>query len=132
MKLRQPHRPFALSVTEEDAATVLDLPDDIPQPSRWMQMVLPVLPDARERVRGALHVDGTTRPQVCGESDNRLFHALLRAFGKKAGLSALLNTSLNLTGLPLCAGAPEALVLFWSCDIDTLVINDWIVRKGAA
>ncbi|KAE9624746.1 carbamoyltransferase family protein [Parasedimentitalea maritima] len=132
IKLRQPHRPFALSIAEEDAAYVLDLPDGIPQPARWMQMVVPVLPDARERVRGALHVDGTTRPQVCGKSDNGLFHALLSGFRQKTGLSALLNTSLNLTGLPLCASAPEALVMFWSCDIDTLVINDWILRKGTA
>lgn len=131
IKVRESLRPYALSVTEEDARTLFELPDGIPHPARWMQMVMPVKPEMRNKVRGAVHIDGTTRPQICGVEDNPLFHALLTAYGEQSGLAALLNTSLNLSGLPLCAGAPEALALFWSCDIDALVINDWIIRKRA-
>lgn len=129
IKVRPAYRPFALSVAEEAARELFELPSAIQQPARWMQTVLPVRPGARDGVRGALHVDGTTRPQICAATDNPLFHALLTEVGRTTGLAALLNTSLNLSGLPLCAGAPEALVLFWSCDIDTLVIEDWILRK---
>lgn len=129
VKVRQSLRPYALSVAEEDARTLFELPNAIPHPARWMQMVIPVRPEVQCKVRGAIHIDGTTRPQICCVEDNPLFHALLMAYGERSGLAALLNTSLNLSGLPLCAGAPEALALFWSCDVDTLVINDWIIRK---
>jgi carbamoyltransferase len=74
-------------------------------------------------------VDGTNRVQVCTREDNPRFHHLLSAFGAAAGLGALLNTSFNESGYPIVATPAEALLQFARSDLDTLVLNDSIVRK---
>jgi carbamoyltransferase len=132
VKGREAFRPYALSVTEEDAPRIFDLGVPVPWPARWMQTVARVRPDALGRVRGAVHVDGTTRPQVCTAGDNPRFHRLLTAFGRVRGLAALLNTSLNERGYPLVASPSEAMLVFARTDMDTLVFNNHLVSKTDA
>jgi carbamoyltransferase len=129
IKSRARFRPYAFSVTAEDARRCMDLPTPLPAPARWMQMVAEVKSDALEAVRAATHVDGTNRVQVCRREDNPRFHRLLSAFGAASGWSALLNTSFNESGYPIVATPAEALLLFARTDLDTLVLNNSIVRK---
>jgi len=129
IKHREAFRPYALSVAEEDAQRLFNLPAVIPQPARWMQTVFSVRPEEQQRVRAAIHIDGTTRPQICSLADNPRFHALLLAWGRKSGLAALLNTSLNLSGLPLSATIEDAIVVFMRSDMDALAVNNTIIRR---
>jgi carbamoyltransferase len=129
VKSRARFRPYAFSVTAEDARRCMDLPTPLPAPARWMQMVAEVKGDALEAVRSATHVDGTSRAQVCTREDNPRFHRLLSAFGEASDWGALLNTSFNESGYPIVATPAEALLLFARTDLDTLVLNDSIVRK---
>ncbi len=130
IKKRASFRPYALSIAEEDARRVLELPDPTPLPAHWMQMVVPILPQARDSTRGAQHVDGTTRPQVCRQADNPRYHALLRAHAERTGTPGLLNTSFNERGYPIVATANDALLVFARTPMDTLVVGDLIYRKG--
>lgn len=129
-KIRASYRPYALSVSEDDAAKVFDGPLG-GYPERWMQLTRGVRPSASRSVAATLHTDGTTRPQICHRDDNPKFHQLLRTYGQAspAGLAGLLNTSFNLSGLPLVSTPAEALLMFARTDIDTLVIGNLIVRK---
>jgi carbamoyltransferase len=129
VKSRARFRPYAFSVTAEDAPRCMELRTPLPAPARWMQMVAKVKGDALEAVRAATHVDGTNRVQVCTREDNPRFHGLLSAFGAASGWGALLNTSFNESGYPIVATPAEALLLFARTDLDTLVLNDSIVRK---
>jgi carbamoyltransferase len=129
VKSRAPFRPYAFSVTAEDAGRVLDNGGPLPHTTRWMQSAEPVKADAARSVRAALHVDATTRVQVCAEEDNRRFHQLLSAYGQETGLAALLNTSFNAGGYPIVSSPAEALIIFARTDLDTLVIDDFVVRK---
>ena len=129
IKSRAGFRPYAFSVTVEDAPRCMDLPATLPPLSRWMQMVANVRDDARDSVRAATHVDGTNRTQVCGADDNPRYHRLLQAFGETSGLGALLNTSFNESGYPIVTTPAEALLMFARTDLDTLVMNNSIVRK---
>jgi carbamoyltransferase len=129
IKRRAEFRPYAFSVTAEDAGRCMDLPAPLPAPARWMQMVAAVKDNALDSVRAATHVDGTNRAQVCTREDNPRFHRLLSAFGAVSGCGALLNTSMNESGYPIVATPAEALLLFARTDLDTLVLNDTIVRK---
>jgi carbamoyltransferase len=130
VKSRAGFRPYAFSVTAEDAGRCMDLPTPLPGPARWMQMVAPVKSEALQAVQAATHVDGTNRAQVCSREDNPRFHRLLSAFGEAAGLGALLNTSFNESGYPIVATPSEALLIFARTDLDTLVLNDTVIRKA--
>jgi carbamoyltransferase len=122
-------RPYALSVATEDAARVLEA-DCLDQPIiKWMQTVWRVRPEFRARLRGAIHVDGTTRPQVCSASDNPRYWALLHRFARASGVAALLNTSLNERASPMVAGPRSALALFARTGVDTLVVDNLVLRK---
>ena len=71
----------------------------------------------------------STRPQVCGAADNPRFYALLAAYGQATGLAALLNTSFNLSGMPIVSTPVEAMLMLARTDIDTLVLDDTVIRK---
>ena len=129
VKNRAPYRPYAFSVTDADALALLDIPADQVRFHRWMQLAVPVRPEAADTVRAALHVDHTTRPQVCFAEDNPRYHAILSAFGDRYGKSVLLNTSFNPSGYPLVASPEEALVMFARTDLDVLVLGDALITK---
>jgi carbamoyltransferase len=131
VKQRAAFRPYALSVAIEDAPRLL--PDiDVDNQSRiprWMQSVHRVAEAHWDTVRQALHVDRTTRPQVCAPADNPMFHRLLCAFGARCGLAALLNTSFNESGYPIVSSPIDAMITFLHTDIDVLVIGLAVIRK---
>jgi carbamoyltransferase len=130
VKKRARFRPYALAIREEDVAIGFDFDGPIPRCARWMQMVKPVRPEVEPLVRGAIHVDHTTRLQVCSSGDNPRFHQLLCAFGRRRGLGALLNTSFNEAGYPMLASPVEALLVFARTDMDVLVINNLVIRRA--
>lgn len=109
MKRHSLFRPYALSIAAEAAGLVLEC-DFIDQPVlRWMQTVWPVRPGLRAQLRAGVHVDGTTRPQLCWRHDNPLYWEVLVAFGRRTGLPAVLNTSFNERSKPIVTTAVEAL-----------------------
>jgi len=129
VKERASLRPYAFSVTSRDALATLAIDAEHVRSNRWMQYAVPVRPEARERLAAALHVDGTSRPQVCYPEDNAAYHELLSAFGEKFGLGALLNTSFNPSGYPLVTTPVEAMAMFARTEMDALVLNNTVVWK---
>lgn len=129
VKNRAPFRPYAFSVTTEDAHKLLDAGGALPLTARWMQSVEKVKAEATPSVGAALHVDGTTRTQVCSGADNPRYHKLLSQYGEATGTAALLNTSFNESGYPIVSSPAEALIAFARTNIDTIVINNTVVRK---
>jgi carbamoyltransferase len=54
---------------------------------------------------------------------------VLEAFAGRTGVPVLINTSLNVKGMPIC-GTPEmALDCLGSCGRDALLIEGWWVAK---
>jgi carbamoyltransferase len=94
-----------------------------------MQFAAYVREEVRERVAAGLHVDGTTRPQLCFAADNPAWHQLLGAFGELFGLPVVLNTSFNASGYPLVSTPSEALAIFARTDMDVLVLDQTMVWK---
>jgi carbamoyltransferase len=94
-----------------------------------MQFAPRVRDQVRQRVAAAIHVDGTTRPQVCTPAENPRWYKLLGAFGERFGLAAFLNTSFNAAGYPLVSTPSEALAMFARTDMDLVVLDRTIVRK---
>lgn len=120
IKQRQRFRPFALSILEEDAERILSLSAGLDGPLRWMQAIARVRDGAVPLVRAAMHTDGTTRPQIVGPGDGTTLYELLQAVKRSTGLGALLNTSMNVAGMPLVNDEVDALLFFKMAPVDVL------------
>jgi carbamoyltransferase len=94
VKFREPFRPFAPSVTLEDATDWFECT----APSPYMLLAFPVRPEARARLPAVTHVDGTARVQTVTEDENPRYHRLIKEFGRLTGVPVLLNTSFNVRG----------------------------------
>ncbi|MEO7327581.1 MAG: carbamoyltransferase C-terminal domain-containing protein, partial [Minicystis sp.] len=129
VKDRALYRPYAFSISSDDAARVLAVKPEHLAMNRWMQFAVPVKKEMEEKVVSALHVDRSTRAQICYPEDNPIYHRLLSTFGKSFGVGVLLNTSFNASGYPIVSTAVEALVMFARTDMDALVLNNTVVWK---
>lgn len=128
IKLRAAFRPYACSLREENAGKFFTV-SGAPAGMKWMQSTHSVLEGGRAQLEQALHVDGTTRPQLVGKAENPRFHELLEAWERASGCAALLNTSFNAAGYPLVSSPVDAMLMFVRTDIETLVLNGSILRK---
>lgn len=89
-----------------------------------MTLAVPARGDAQNWATA--HVDQTSRVQTVSEGP---FADLLKAFHKLTGCPALLNTSFNLKGQPIVESPRDALMTFFGCGLDALVIGNFIVEK---
>ncbi|MDC1173942.1 carbamoyltransferase N-terminal domain-containing protein [Bacteriovoracaceae bacterium] len=127
IKRRAAYRPYALSMTKEDAEVLLNTNKDLLN-FKWMQYSCDVNPSFYEEVKYGCHTDQSTRPQVVTEQDNPLFSLILKHSSSK-GLKALINTSFNPSGYPIVEHPSHAFAMFLRTDMDILLINDTIIKK---
>ena len=83
----------------------------------------------RAALASACHVDFTARVQTVTATQNFWLYDVLTEFEKRTGHGALLNTSFNSKGLPMITRISDALDVYFSTDIDCLLIEDWLFRK---
>jgi carbamoyltransferase len=76
------------------------------------------------------HVDGSARVQTVSRETNPRFAALLEEFNRRTGCPILLNTSFNMRGEPIVCTALDALLCFVRCQIDVLVIEDFVLERA--
>ncbi len=126
VKGREPFRPFAPSVLEEQCSQWFDL--EVPSP--YMVLAAPVREEARDNIPAVVHQDGTARIQTVSPSVNRLYHQLISVFGQRTGLPLLLNTSFNLKGEPIVCNPVQAYDCFKRSGMDALVLGDCLVQQS--
>jgi carbamoyltransferase len=98
IKHRQKFRPFAPAILEEDVNDYFDLPTGV-KSTPYMQYTAAYTQG--KDCPAILHHDGTSRVQTVSKSDNEGFYELLTAWKKATGCPILLNTSLNIKGMPM-------------------------------
>merc|ERR1719265_669842 len=79
--------------------------------STYMTMAPRVREHIRKRFPALAHLDGTARHQSVSKDDEPWIHALLLAVGKRTGLAALINTSLNTRGKPILNTVKECITM---------------------
>jgi carbamoyltransferase len=121
IKKREDFRPFAPSVLQEHYQKYFDTN----QPSPYMSRIVIVDSD---QIPGVTHVDGTARIQTVSRQFNQRFYDVINEFYKITGIPMLLNTSFNCQE-PIVETPEHAVATFKKCDLDILVINNYIVRK---
>lgn len=128
VKFRERWRPFCPSVLAARAAEVLGSA----HPAPFMTISFDVAKPWRERIREAVHVDGTVRPHVVDGAANPLYERLLERFAARTGLPAVINTSLNRRGEPIVMTPEEAVRMFVESGLERLAIGPFIARKAGA
>lgn len=131
IKCREDFRPFAPVVPIEVAGRYFDLPPGGARLARFMSGVFPVRREWRSRLAAVTHADGTARVQVLERDMAPRLHALLEAYGRRAGIPVLLNTSFNVAGEPIVNRVIEGYSTFRRCGIDVLVAGQTRVMKHA-
>jgi len=124
VKHREEFRPYGVSLLEERAAEWFDLH----KPSPYMLLVGNVLPERRDQIPSALHVDDTCRLQTVNPQQNPLYHALLEAFFERTGVPMFINTSFNSQEPIVCTPA-EALDCFLRTEMDCLAMGPFFVTR---
>jgi carbamoyltransferase len=125
VKKREAFRPFAPAVLDSSAGDHFDLDHSSPFMLETCQVISPLpLP-------AITHVDGSARVQTVSTETNARFARLLQAFGERTGCPILLNTSFNMKDEPIVCSPSDALVCFARSNVDTLVIEDFVIDRDA-
>ena len=125
IKHREPFRPFAPTVTEEDQFEYFDLKCS----SKYMLLATTVKEEYRKKLSAITHVDNTARIQAISKDEDPFLHALLLELKRINGFPIVLNTSFNVAGQPIVETPLDAINTFLTTDIDILVIGNFIIDK---
>jgi len=144
IKGRESFRPFAPTVMAERISDYFE----IDRPSPYMLLTAQVaasrrreLTETEREARGfdrlkiafsdlpaITHVDGSARVQSV-DSENPLYHRLLRAFEAETGCPVVINTSFNTRGEPIVRSPREAFRCLMRTEMDDLAIGSFLVVK---
>jgi carbamoyltransferase len=99
IKRRQLFRPFAPAILEEYADEYFEGPMN-----EYMQFVA----QAKHDYKSVTHVDGSARVQVVKKDCGSILRPILEEFYELTGVPMLLNTSLNIKGMPMVNDEADA------------------------
>jgi carbamoyltransferase len=103
IKQRQKFRPFAPVILEEHCQDYFHMPTE----SRYMSYVY----DCKrpEDIPACIHVDGSARVQTVPTWSSSIIREILECWYERTGCPVLLNTSLNIRGIPMVNSWHDAL-----------------------
>lgn len=128
IKFRESFRPFAPSILSEHAQEVFT--DE--HADEYMTSLSKVSIDYLKKVdiAGVVHVDNTSRPQIVTKDSNELYWSLINEFYKITGVPLVINTSLNIDGMPIAYSVRDAIRVFYCSGLDYMFIGDYMLSKS--
>jgi carbamoyltransferase len=78
-----------------------------------------------------VHIDGSARVQSVTREQNERYYDLIKSFGKRTGVPAVLNTSFNLKGEAIVNSPFDAIRTFYTSGLDSLFLDRYLVTKTA-
>lgn len=126
IKFREPFRPFAPSVLEEECSNYFDLKS----PSPFMLFICKVQPEKKSIIPAVVHVDDTCRVQTVSQKINPLYWQLIKEFQGLTGVPVIMNTSFNVKTEPIVCTPENAINCFLNTEMDYLVLNRFLLNKG--
>lgn len=130
VKHREPFRPFAPLVLQEEAANWFDVPDVAPT-SPLMLRTFAFLEGTKDQVPATVHADGTGRLQTVSAETNPGLYELLKRFFDKTGVPIIVNTSFNVMGEPIVETPEDALWCLLYTDLDYCFLEGRLVRRAS-
>jgi len=125
VKHREEFRPFAPVVLIEHANEWFDLPPGYSSPF----MLFSVQCKKPDVIPSAVHIDGTARVQTVDPQNNGRFYNLIVRLKELTGVPIVLNTSFNVQSEPIVESPEDAIRCFLGTEIDTLVLDDYVLQK---
>jgi carbamoyltransferase len=127
IKFREGYRPFAPSVTAEDADKYfMGCTSDT---SPYMTHVFKVRNEYLDKLPSVTHIDETARVHTVTSAKNPVFYKLLKSFESITGVPVLLNTSFNIADQPIVETPREAISVYFSTGLDYLFIGNLLISK---
>ena len=126
VKHREPFRPFALSIPEEDAIKYFE-----PLRSAEFMASMSKLRTETTALLSSFAVCGNlARLHIVKREVNSVYWSLLKSFGAQAPAPVLVNASFNLFGEPLVVSPRDAVRSFFCSGTDALVIGNFLLSKS--
>ncbi len=127
IKYRESFRPFAPIVLENDADMYWHIDNMLDYSCMTYTALAKDL--GIQYAPASIHADKTSRLQTINPLQNPLFSQLLSDYKELSGHSILLNTSFNLKGQPIVESPRDALMTFYGCGLDALVMGPYLILK---
>lgn len=130
IKRRDFWMPFAPSILDSAAHQYLEGYDPQKVEAPYMITAFKATPLGARHLQAAMHqADATLRPQVVKPQANPDYYRMIKAFERRTGVGAVLNTSLNLHGHPLVATPEQALSTLGQSGLKHLALGPFLVSK---
>jgi len=127
IKYRENFRPFAPSIIEDNAIKYFDI--NKKEKIYYMEKIFNLKKKYRKIFYSICNKDGSSRLHLVNKNNNSKFYNLLLEFEKISKHPILINTSFNIKDEPIVNTVPDAIKTFFSCGLDKLIINNYIVSK---
>jgi len=124
-KGRELWRPLTPSFLIEEAENYLENY----KPSPFMTITFKVKEDKIKEIPAVVHVDGTARIQTVDKKTNPKYWKLINNLKKETGSPCVLNTSMNIAGMPIACTPDDALFTMEKMGLDYMAIGDYLFQK---
>jgi carbamoyltransferase len=94
--------------------------------AEYMTITFDCTTEMQRMCPAAVHVDGTARPQLVSERTNPSFAKILRAYHRRTGIPAVINTSFNMHEEPIVCSPADAIRAFLLGNLDYLAIGPFL------
>ena len=119
--------PFASSILDNDINKYVKMNDK--NNPYYMIMTYNTAPGASELAGGIHPYDKTVRPQLVKREHNESYWHLINNFKELSGIGGIMNTSLNLHGLPLVHEPEDAFNVLENSSLKYLAIENYLIEK---
>ncbi len=127
IKYREEFRPFAPSILSSKVNKVFDVRKEYE--CGYMEKVVWVKPEWKEKIPGVIHFDGSARAQTVKKIDNPYFYKIIEEFENLTDIPLVLNTSFNINGEPIVLTPDDALNTFFNSGLEILLLNNVLIQK---
>ena len=128
VKSRDFWMPFAPTILKSWASKYLNNPKALEGP--YMTLAFETTTSAQRDLIAVIHpADHTCRAQILDREANPTYYELIEAVAGKAGIGAVLNTSLNVHGEPIVQRPQEALKILLNTDLDMIQVGQSLIEK---
>lgn len=125
---RSPFMPFAPAVLDEEYETCFLGGEKVRDAARFMTVSLDATREFRARCPGAIHVDGTARPQRVTDQASPGFARILREYRALTGLPCVINTSFNMHEEPIVCTPADAVEAFLKSGAQALALGPFLAE----
>lgn len=121
--------PFALTILKDKHQKFLKNKKNIN--SEYMTVAMDSISNNYDKIISGSHqYDKTVRPQILTKEKNNQYYDLIKEFENISKIPAILNTSLNLHGLPIASNITNIAEVIKKSDLKYLYINDkFLIEK---